>query len=669
MYRLEKITKKYKENVALVNVNLEFPQCGLVLLQGENGSGKTTLLNIISNRISFEGKHNFELKDIFYVFNLEPIYDNLSLDKKAKLLIDLNRYDEFLELLKKYNLYDLLTHKVKTLSNGERQKTDLLIARCSSSKVILLDEPLEYIDVNSKPIFSDFIYELGKEALVIETVHNYLHKCDIHYLVANHEIILVDKTNKENTIDHIYKKRNLSLFKTTVYAYNFRKKLSLYLTSLILSVLVFLLTFSICYKKVNSTDIKKNVLVSTTNDLFYYTENSDLVTQVPYILQDIDKCSVELNKTATIKLIVRDQIYYNGEIIKLKDDDIYISDYIYNCIRYDYDVYNKDVYSPKNVTNTYNTKEVKVDFLDKIKYEYNVKIYDTNFENYLVSANKNSNEQKAQAEELRNRVDHFYKYAFVNSKMAQNIINPFINKNIKDHILESKSKYAIDIFYNKEKIRFELYNFPGSYLTDDEFYCDVYFSNLIFNKNNIDLTENDKLKIADKYLKPKAVPTIIYGKGYHTIYLSYNNMCKLSDFLVENNFQDYCLEYVPALKNEVKENPSLLSDTELEETLNLFNEQYLYQKNNYDLFRNTNETIFTVTVVLLSIVIFGYFTFIFRPKYKIDKILLCKGYSKFKFYTSIYALDIILLVILLAVSFLVCFNTFTSILGLLGVLV
>ena len=48
-------------------------------------------------------------------------------------------------------------------------------------------------------------------------------------------------------------------------------------------------------------------------------------------------------------------------------------------------------------------------------------------------------------------------------------------------------------------------------------------------------------------------------------------MCKLSDFLVENNFQDYCLEYVPALKNEVKENPSLLSDTELEETLNLFN--------------------------------------------------------------------------------------------------
>ena len=75
MLKLENVTKVYKTKaksdvVALQNVNLTFPQVGLVFILGQSGSGKTTLLNVIggldsqtSGRIVLE--NNLELgKDI-----------------------------------------------------------------------------------------------------------------------------------------------------------------------------------------------------------------------------------------------------------------------------------------------------------------------------------------------------------------------------------------------------------------------------------------------------------------------------------------------------------------------------------------------------------------------------------------------------------------------------
>ena len=47
MIILRNIYKKYNDNYVLKNINIKFPEKGLIMLLGKSGSGKSTLLNII----------------------------------------------------------------------------------------------------------------------------------------------------------------------------------------------------------------------------------------------------------------------------------------------------------------------------------------------------------------------------------------------------------------------------------------------------------------------------------------------------------------------------------------------------------------------------------------------------------------------------------------------
>ena len=42
-------SKKFKKHLALNNINLTFPDSGLVFVLGKSGSGKSTLLNLIDH--------------------------------------------------------------------------------------------------------------------------------------------------------------------------------------------------------------------------------------------------------------------------------------------------------------------------------------------------------------------------------------------------------------------------------------------------------------------------------------------------------------------------------------------------------------------------------------------------------------------------------------------
>ena len=48
MIELINVTKKYKRNTIIKDLNLKFPSTGLFFIMGKSGEGKSTLLNIIS---------------------------------------------------------------------------------------------------------------------------------------------------------------------------------------------------------------------------------------------------------------------------------------------------------------------------------------------------------------------------------------------------------------------------------------------------------------------------------------------------------------------------------------------------------------------------------------------------------------------------------------------
>jgi len=161
--RLENVTKKYGDVVALKQVNLEIRDRELVAIVGPSGSGKSTLLKIIAGLEPLdEGKiyigdavvNDLEPaeRDIALVFQsyaLYPhmnVYENLAFPlriRKASTQDIRRKVNEVSELLR---IQGLLQRKPYELSGGEQQRVAIGRAIVRNPNVYLMDEPLSNLD-------------------------------------------------------------------------------------------------------------------------------------------------------------------------------------------------------------------------------------------------------------------------------------------------------------------------------------------------------------------------------------------------------------------------------------------------------------------------------------------------------------------------------------------
>jgi len=158
--KLNNISKYVCKNINLEIFNKEF----LVLL-GPNGAGKSTLLNVIAGLIDYKGSVFFENKCIdklpaskrkigylfqdLYLFPHLDVFSNiaygLKIGRKKPNEIKY-RVEELLQMLRIENL----THRYpKELSGGEKQRVALARALALTPEVLLLDEPLSSLDLQS----------------------------------------------------------------------------------------------------------------------------------------------------------------------------------------------------------------------------------------------------------------------------------------------------------------------------------------------------------------------------------------------------------------------------------------------------------------------------------------------------------------------------------------
>ena len=158
------------KNNNLKNISLVIPSSSKVLILGSSGSGKSTLLKIMYKYYEVErdklyiGKYyinDYTLKDIrnniTYISQNELLYtdtirNNIILDRQIP-------YEDFLEvcsltyvsdIIKEKNIsYDyLLEESGANLSGGQRQRIVLARALLKQSKIILIDEGLNEVDIS-----------------------------------------------------------------------------------------------------------------------------------------------------------------------------------------------------------------------------------------------------------------------------------------------------------------------------------------------------------------------------------------------------------------------------------------------------------------------------------------------------------------------------------------
>jgi ABC-2 type transport system ATP-binding protein len=167
MIKFINVYKKYLNKIVLNDISFTLENNSFTLLVGENGSGKSTILKLISKHIQkTSGKIDVD-------GSVAYLQEKYTLPRH----IDVKTYISFLESLYNVDLsyyvkyLDIPKIKIRELSKGNLQKLGIISLVASKAEILLLDEPSEGMDSETKKKFLSILSTFKKEdkTIVIST--------------------------------------------------------------------------------------------------------------------------------------------------------------------------------------------------------------------------------------------------------------------------------------------------------------------------------------------------------------------------------------------------------------------------------------------------------------------------------------------------------------------
>lgn len=173
--RVENIKKVIDEKIVLQNISFELKPGEITALIGRNGVGKTTLFSTMMGIfIPDEGKIIIDSEDIMKnpslkrkIFFLEDSMNYFN-SHNVKTIVKLYRsiYTDFDEIYFQnlMNRFDIkMDTKIISFSKGRKALFFMILAFSLNVQYLLLDEPMDGLDVLIKREILDFILEQAKE--------------------------------------------------------------------------------------------------------------------------------------------------------------------------------------------------------------------------------------------------------------------------------------------------------------------------------------------------------------------------------------------------------------------------------------------------------------------------------------------------------------------------
>lgn len=183
--QINNLTKKFGEQTALNNININIEKNEIIGLLGPNGAGKSTLmksivgvLKIDEGAILFNEKNISEneietKRNIGFLPENNPLYNEMYVKEYLSFVADIHkipssRIDEVIELV---GITPEKSKKISQLSKGYKQRVGLAQAILHQPDLLILDEPTNGLDPNQILEIRNVIKEIGKEKTVILSTH------------------------------------------------------------------------------------------------------------------------------------------------------------------------------------------------------------------------------------------------------------------------------------------------------------------------------------------------------------------------------------------------------------------------------------------------------------------------------------------------------------------
>lgn len=177
--KIDHLKFNYRKHIVFEDLNLELEPGRIYGLLGENGVGKTTLLRIIcgllhtkSGKCSVDGipseNRNPEmLKELYYVpeIFLAPSISVNTFAKSNSLLYPHYNASQFRGLCRTFDIDP--SYRFDKLSHGQQKKALIAFALSLNTKLLLMDEPSNGLDIPSKTILRKVISECATDTRTI----------------------------------------------------------------------------------------------------------------------------------------------------------------------------------------------------------------------------------------------------------------------------------------------------------------------------------------------------------------------------------------------------------------------------------------------------------------------------------------------------------------------
>ncbi|GAK48125.1 ABC transporter ATP-binding protein [Secundilactobacillus oryzae JCM 18671] len=208
---LQKVQLTTGDRTLMTVDKLNIPAGKITLLTGENGAGKSTLFKALTRLKTYQGQIIYETHDIQklkarrYALQVGLMFqeaqaqflgitvaEELAISKKASHHPEFYSDQKIAEMLAAINLSNRGDQVVYTLSEGQKKKLQLLGMLITAPPVLLLDEPLKGLDLDSVATVAQFLREASRQ--LDETLIVISHQLTGLTQVADYHLQLANQT-------------------------------------------------------------------------------------------------------------------------------------------------------------------------------------------------------------------------------------------------------------------------------------------------------------------------------------------------------------------------------------------------------------------------------------------------------------------------------------------
>lgn len=230
MITIKDVNYTIKQRKILQNINIDIPKGGITALIGPNGAGKSTLFSLMSRlkpcqtgTIHFDNlnvstaKANDIAKKVAILTQENTLHAKITVED----LLMFGRYpyhqgnpteeDQFIvkQGLSQFKLLDYASYYLSELSGGQRQRALVAMIFCQSTDYLLLDEPLNNLDMYHAKYLMLALQELAAEhnktiVIVLHDINQAIQYSNHIIAMKNGSVLLNGTPEEVITQDNLY---------------------------------------------------------------------------------------------------------------------------------------------------------------------------------------------------------------------------------------------------------------------------------------------------------------------------------------------------------------------------------------------------------------------------------------------------------------------------------